>query len=210
MNVACVSSMIAVETLPQIWAVLRGGTFVDADQDPRRLLARCGDSADLGRCMKRYVPASPVVGCVSFDMDGVLCLNEERTKRIHGIDRHTASWDDWSLVMSGVDRDLPGPFAVLAGLLSAMSVPVCVASTRPDSVLNESISWLNAHGISAQSILHRTRKEVHEPAAVVKLRMLEKLANEWGRVVHIDDDPAVALLQAEGVSVVYVMSDSPV
>ena len=80
----------------------------------------------------------------------------------------------------------PNPVLVqLAQMLAATGDRIAIATARPPGRLKETISWLQAHNVPFDSIMHSRGKQ---PSGIVKQEMLMRLQDDYKEVVSLYDD----------------------
>ena len=119
-----------------------------------------------------------------IDLDGVVA---DVRHRLRHLERRPK---DWTAFFAAARDDAVHPEGVAVVEMLARDHEVVFLTGRPHHLHDDTARWLGEHGLGGRRVIMRPKGD-HRPAAVVKLELLEELAN--GRTVGIvvDDDPLV-------------------
>ena len=113
----------------------------------------------------------------AFDFDDVLTMKPQ------GFDNSGMTKDEFF----DASRSFPPNPAVLelVQLLANSGDRIAIATARPPERLQETIAWLDKHGVPFDSIMHSNGDE---PSGVVKQEMLLRLQDDYKEVGTLFDD----------------------
>jgi hypothetical protein len=117
------------------------------------------------------------------DLDGVVA---DVRHRLRHLERRPKNW---AAFFAAARDDAVHPEGVAVVEMLGRDHEVVFLTGRPHHLYDDTVRWLDDHGLG-QRVVMRPHGD-HRPAAVVKLELLEELAD--GRTVGIvvDDDPLV-------------------
>ena len=136
------------------------------------------------------------------DLDGTL---SDPSKRLHYIQGQKKDYDSF---YKEVYFDEP---TAVVNLLREYAKKgetslICVTG-RPDSCRQDTINWLNLHGIFPDALYMRPNGDFREDS-IIKKELLHYLRVEFNPILVIDDRPSVvAMWKAEGLPVVHIHRD---
>jgi hypothetical protein len=118
------------------------------------------------------------------DLDGVVA---DVRHRLHHLERQPKNWDAF---FAAARNDAVHPEDVAVVNMLARNHEVVFLTGRPHHLHDDTVRWLDEHGLGGRRVVMRPMAD-RRPAAVVKLELLDELAD--GRLVGIvvDDDPVV-------------------
>lgn len=129
---------------------------------------------------------------VIFDLDGTLALTEHRA---HFLEREKK---DWRAFYAACDKDEPcHPIIRTLQALYATGADVEIWSGRSKEVLDKTLSWLAANGLSHIPIKMRDEGD-HRPDTVLKSEWLDACDTK-PRLVFEDRASVVAMWRSRGI-----------
>jgi hypothetical protein len=144
----------------------------------------------------------------SFDLDGTLCTNHDRSIRLTQVEFEMQSpINTWPLAviereMATVSDDVPTPLIALVLALQVARAKLVFLTGRPGVCADATYSWFAKHGISIRSTLfiRRDAPSLAIQATTWKKTQLVRMS-EQDEVTHFDDD--VELLSFGRIHVVH-------
>jgi hypothetical protein len=118
------------------------------------------------------------------DLDGVVA---DVRHRLHHLERRPKDWDAF-FAAARDDTAHPEGIAIVERL--AEDHEVVYLTGRPSHLRNDTVRWLDQHGVGGHELIMRPARD-RRPAAVVKLEALRALARDRTIGIVVDDDPVV-------------------
>ena len=131
------------------------------------------------------------------DLDGVVA---DVRHRLHHIERRPKDWDGF---FDAARDDPPHPEGLAVVRRLEQDHEVVYLTGRPERCRDDTLQWLDHHGIGGRELLMRSGRD-RRPAAQVKVEVLRRRAD--GRTVGIvvdDDDRVVAAMRKAGFPVLH-------
>ena len=131
------------------------------------------------------------------DLDGVVA---DVRHRLHHIERRPKDWDAF---FDAAPDDPPHPEGLAVVQRLEEDHEVVYLTGRPERCREDTLAWLEQHGIGGHELLMRSRRD-RRPAAQVKVEVLRRRSE--GRTVGIvvdDDDRVVAAMRKAGFPVLH-------
>jgi hypothetical protein len=131
------------------------------------------------------------VSIAVFDIDGVVA---DVRHRLHHLD---AKPKDWAGFFRGAGKDSPLDTGISLAAAAAVDHDVVWLTGRPEWMRPLTRDWLSAHGLPANEVIMRRRRDFR-PARVMKVEALRNLAAR-DVITFVDDDPdVIAAARAAG------------
>ena len=118
------------------------------------------------------------------DLDGVVADVRHRLGHIEGGPK------DWDAFFAAAVDDPPHPEGIALVRRLEQDHEVVYLTGRPDRLRSDTLAWLDDQGIGGHRLEMRSDRD-RRPAAQVKLRRLQELAQGREVGVVVDDDPLV-------------------
>lgn len=131
------------------------------------------------------------------DLDGVVA---DVRHRLHHIERRPKDWDAF---FDAAPDDPPHPEGLAVVQRLEEDHEVVYLTGRPERCRDDTLRWLDEHGIGGHELLMRTGRD-RRPAAQVKVEVLRRRSRD--RTVGIvvdDDDRVVAAMRKAGFPVLH-------
>jgi hypothetical protein len=142
-------------------------------------------------------PDEPPRPIAVVDLDGVVA---DVRHRLHHIERRPKDWDAF---FDAATDDPPHPEGLAVVRRLEEDHEVVYLTGRPERCRDDTVRWLDEHGIGGHELLMRSPRD-RRPAAQVKVEVLRQRAA--GRTVGIvvdDDDRVVAAMRSAGFTVLH-------
>jgi hypothetical protein len=118
------------------------------------------------------------------DLDGVVADVRHRLYHLQGPRK------DWDAFFAAARDDDAHPEGVAIVETLAKDHEVVFLSGRPNHLHDNTLGWLDEHGLGGHRVLMRPDGD-RRPAAVVKVELLRTLARDRPIGIVVDDDPVV-------------------
>ncbi len=102
--------------------------------------------------------------------------------------RASGDWKAWNR-QAHLDVPIQHTINILMSLHS-IGYEICFATVRSDDGFDETIRWLEAHGLPANNLYMRVEGD-HRDACCIKEELLGEISHEFNVLTVFDDDPKV-------------------
>jgi hypothetical protein len=127
---------------------------------------------------------SPPLPFAVVDIDGVLA---DVRHRVHHLQRRPK---DWHGFFAGAHADPPLPEGLAVARQLAADHRLVYLSGRPEWLRGVTTAWFQRHGVPPGELRLRGNRD-YQPARLLKVAVLRRLAREAPVAVLVDDDPVV-------------------